>query len=340
MHVALHLSLWHLPVHLSLSHLPVHLSLSLITAGVIVGFLVGLTGMGGGALMTPILIMFFGVAPLAAVSSDLVASLFMRPVGAAVHLRRGTVDKRLAAWIALSAAPAAFLGVLVLRALGGTHSARLEHDIRVFLGVALLLTVASMVVKSWIARRRERAAGTVVGANPTRVTIRPVVTTLIGVFGGLAVGMTSVGAGSLIIGLLLLAYPQLRASQLVGTDLVQAIPLVGAAALGHAIFGAVHVPVTVSLLVGAIPAVYVGARLSATGASRWVRPVLAAVLLASALKLIDVTTSWTFAVVGVWIVVNVVRSRFSASRKTVPALEETYESRPMASLAAQSTSSP
>src|SRR5690348_5618543 len=81
------------------------LSMNLIVAGLLVGFLVGLTGMGGGALMTPILIMFFGVAPLAAVSSDLVASLFMKPVGAAVHLRKGTVDKRLAAWLTVSAAP-------------------------------------------------------------------------------------------------------------------------------------------------------------------------------------------------------------------------------------------
>src|SRR5437868_4094799 len=105
--------------------------------------------MGGGALMTPILILFFGVAPLAAVSSDLVASLFMKPVGAIVHLRRRTVDHRLALWLTASAAPAAFVGVLVLKAIG--HGARVQSDVKVFLGVALLLTVASMVVKSVIA---------------------------------------------------------------------------------------------------------------------------------------------------------------------------------------------
>jgi uncharacterized membrane protein YfcA len=295
-----------------------HLSMNLVVAGLLVGFLVGLTGMGGGALMTPILIMFFGVAPLAAVSSDLVASLFMKPVGAAVHLRRGTVDKRLATWLTLSAAPAAFLGVLVLRSLG--HGTRVQNDIKVFLGVALLLTVASMVVKAWIARRRERTLGGARAADPNpRVTIRPVLTVLIGVFGGLAVGMTSVGSGSLIIGMLLLAYPQLRASQLVGTDLVQAIPLVGAAALGHAIFGDVRLPVTLSLLIGAIPAVYVGARLSATGANRLVRPVLAVVLLASALKLVNVSTDWTLVACGVWVAANVaisaIRRRRSPGRE-------------------------
>jgi uncharacterized membrane protein YfcA len=278
-----------------------HLSLSLILAGVLVGFLVGLTGMGGGALMTPILIMIFGVAPLAAVSSDLVASLFMKPVGAMVHLRRGTVNKRLAAWLTISAAPSAFFGVLVLKSIG--DSARVQADVKVFLGIALLLTVASMVVKSWIARRRDDVARTGSTGVPS-VVVRPVLTVLIGVVGGLAVGMTSVGSGSLIIGMLLLAYPGLRAGQLVGTDLVQAIPLVGAAALGHAIFGDVRLPVTVSLLIGAIPAVYFGARVSATGASRLVRPVLAVVLLASALKLVDVSTGWTVAATTAWVAVQ------------------------------------
>ncbi|MGH8891569.1 MAG: sulfite exporter TauE/SafE family protein [Acidothermaceae bacterium] len=283
-----------------------HVSMTLISAGFLVGFFVGLTGMGGGALMTPILIMFFGIAPLAAVSSDLVASLFMKPIGAAVHLRRGTVDKRLALWLTASAAPAAFVGVFVLKALGaGRNGSRVQSDIKVFLGVALLLTVGSMVVKSWIASRRERAASArSVEPNP-RVTIRPALTIAIGAFGGLAVGMTSVGSGSLIIGMLLLAYPKLRASQLVGTDLVQAIPLVGAAALAHALFGDVQLAVTVSLLIGAIPAVYVGARLSATGANRFVRPVLAVVLLASALKLINVSTDWTLVMCAAWVAANV-----------------------------------
>jgi uncharacterized membrane protein YfcA len=285
----------------------------LIVAGALVGFLVGLTGMGGGALMTPILIMFFGVAPLAAVSSDLVASLFMKPVGAAVHLRKGTVDKRLALWLTAAAAPSAFFGVLILKSIG--QGDRVQADIKVFLGVALLLTVGSMVAKAWIARRRDAAGGPLPVGAPN-VEIRPVVTVLIGVFGGLAVGMTSVGSGSLIIGMLLLAYPRLRAGQLVGTDLVQAIPLVGAAALGHAIFGDVRVPVTLSLLVGAIPAVYFGARVSATGANRFVRPVLAVVLLASALKLVNVSTEWTVVSAGVWVVAHLTLT--SVRRRGLP----------------------
>lgn len=295
-----------------------HVSFSLLVAGALVGFLVGLTGMGGGALMTPLLIMFFGVAPLAAVSSDLVASLFMKPVGALVHLRRGTVDTRLAWWLTVSAAPSAFFGVLVLKSLG--DSARVQDDVKLLLGVALLLTVASMVVRPWIARRRDLAGGSEAAGSP-RVRIRPLRTVLIGVFGGLAVGLTSVGSGSLIIGLLLLAYPGLRAGQLVGTDLVQAIPLVGAAALGHALFGDVRLAVTLSLLVGAIPAVYVGARLSATGGSRFVRPMLATVLVASALKLVNLATGWTIALTAVWVVAQLAgwaRNRHDAGRRHAP----------------------
>lgn len=305
-----------------------HLSMALLTAGLVVGFLVGLTGMGGGALMTPVLIMFFGITPLAAVSSDLVASLFMRPVGAAVHLRRGTVDRRLVLWLVAGAAPAAFIGALALHALGdGPH---LQAEIKMFLGAALLVTIASMAVKSDLARRRRETAMSAhtgsahagsahAGSARTRsdITVKPLVTIAIGVVGGLAVGMTSVGAGSLITGMLLLAYPRLRAGQLVGTDLVQAIPLVGAAALGHAFFGDVHVAVAASLVLGAIPAVYVGARLSAGGNSRWVRPVLAVVLFASALQLLGVGAVVTLAAsagcVGLAATISLLRRRTATS---------------------------
>ena len=260
------------------------ISIGMACAGLAVGFLVGLTGMGGGAVMTPILVMFFGVAPLAAVSSDLVASLVMKPIGAAVHLRRGSVDARLVTWLVCGSVPAAFVGVLGLKALG--DDAQVEHAVQVLLGVALLASVASMVAKSWINRRRSAAAG-IGGDTPHEgVAVRPVRTVVIGVIGGFAVGMTSVGSGSLIIALLLLAYPQLRAAQLVGTDLVQAIPLVAAAALGHALFGDVHMSVTASLVIGALPGVYLGARLSVAAATRFVRPVLAVVLLATAARML------------------------------------------------------
>jgi uncharacterized membrane protein YfcA len=249
-------------------------------AGLLVGFTVGMTGMGGGALMTPIMILFFRVEPLAAVSSDLVVSLIMKPIGGGVHLRRGTVNKGLVGWLSLGSVPSAFAGVLLLRALGGDNVGAL---LKPLLGVVLLLAALSMVVKAELQRRRARA-----GVVGTPLVLRPALTVAIGAIGGLMVGLTSVGSGSLIIVMLLFAYPGMRASQLVGTDLVQAIPLVGAAALGHVLFGAVQLGLTLSLLVGALPGVYLGARVSAKAPDRILRPTLFVVLLSSGLKLINV----------------------------------------------------
>ena len=245
-------------------------------AGLVVGFSVGLTGMGGGALMTPILVLFFKIHPLAAVSSDLLASLVMKPVGGSVHLRRGTVRKDLVLWLCVGSVPAAFAGALILRALGGNVDELLKRA----LGVALLAAAISIMVKAELQRRREAR-----GEAPP-VVINRASTVLVGAIGGLVVGITSVGSGSLIIVMLLLLYPGLRASELVGTDLIQAIPLVGAATLGHLLFGDVRLGLTASLLVGALPGVYVSARLSARADDRVVRPALFVLLLTSGLKLV------------------------------------------------------
>jgi len=263
---------------------------TIVIAGLIVGVLVGLTGMGGGALMTPVLVLVFGVQPLAAVSSDLVVSLFMKPVGGLVHLRRGTVHFELVKWLCVGSVPAAFGGVLLLRALGNGES--VQDVVKVALGVALLLAVITMSARGLLDLRRHGRAwrsGTVGtghgGSGPVAVKILP--TIVIGIVGGVVVGMTSVGSGSLIIVLLLVLYPRLRAGELVGTDLVQAVPLVGAAALGHAIFGDVQLALTVGLLVGAIPGVWIGARLSSSAPQMVVRRALALVLIASGLKLLN-----------------------------------------------------
>jgi uncharacterized membrane protein YfcA len=277
----------------------VHLDFDLFVAlaGMFVGFTVGLTGMGGGALMTPILVLFFGVQPLAAVSSDLVASFFMKPVGSAVHLRHGTVNRRLVLFLVLGSVPSAFAGVFAVRALGAGSG--VQETVRQALGVALLLATVSIAAKAFLQMRevaREYAEGRRDEAAEVRrnaltsLQVRAVPTVLIGVVGGLIVGMTSVGSGSLIIVLLLLLYPSLKASQLVGTDLVQAVPLVGAAALGHLLFGDFQLGLTGSLLLGALPGVYLGARCSAQAPGGIVRRALVIVLLASGLKLIHVQT--------------------------------------------------
>jgi uncharacterized protein len=269
-----------------------------------IGVVVGLTGMGGGALMTPVLVLFFNVPPLAAVSSDLVASAVMKPVGSIVHLRNGTVRMDLVRWLCLGSVPAAFAGVLVARALG--HGSNVQDLVQKALGIALVIAAAGLFARAYLrlaerARHRDghRDADP---AGPPDVVVRPGPTLVIGAIGGLVVGMTSVGSGSLIIIALMLLYPKLRASELVGTDLVQAVPLVASAALGHILFGDLKLSVTGALLVGSIPGAYVGAQLSSRLPGALIRRALAFVLLASALKLLGATTTVTAIVLAALLV--------------------------------------
>ncbi|MEY2397892.1 MAG: uncharacterized protein QOJ00_1066 [Actinomycetota bacterium] len=247
-------------------------------AGLLVGFVVGLTGMGGGALMTPVLVLLFNVQPLAAVSSDLVAAVIMKPVGGLVHARRGTVDMRLVRLLCMGSVPSAFLGVLVLKSFGEGED--LQNTIKRILGVALLLAASAIIAKATV--QRGRSARIDIG----EVQMKAVPTVLIGVIGGFVVGMTSVGSGSLMIVFLLMLYPSLSASQLVGTDLVQAVPLVASAAFGHILFGDFQLGLTASLLLGSVPGVYLGARTSANAPDSLIRPVLVFVLALSGLKLL------------------------------------------------------
>jgi uncharacterized membrane protein YfcA len=261
-----------------------HIDPYIVLGSVIVGLLVGMTGAGGGALMTPMLILLFGVTPSAAIASDLVAAVVMRPVGAAVHLRAGTVNLRLVRWMVIGSVPAAFLGTYLLHVMGDSKSA--QDNIKTALGAALLVGSAAMVVR-WVLDRRsdQRRLGKIGELTP-----RPLVTVAIGILGGLIVGLTSVGSGSLMIVLLLFAYPAIGANQLVGTDLTQAVPLTLAAAVGALIFGHVEFGVTTSLILGSVPAVLVGSMLSSRVPDRYIRPVIAFVIFASGLKYAGLNT--------------------------------------------------
>ena len=261
-------------------------------AGFFVGIVVGLTGMGGGALMTPMLVLGFGVPPLAAVSSDLLASFVMKPVGSLVHLRRGTVHLKMVGWLMVGSVPSAFAGVLILKALG--DSEQVQNAVKTSLGIALMLATAGLIGKAFLQLRtngrRRRGELPPVEATGAPVVVRPLATVAVGVVGGLVVGMTSVGSGSLMIIALMMLYPALSASRLVGTDLLQAVPLVGAAAAGHALFGDLHLDVTGALLIGSIPGVYLGSRISSRAPQGIVKRALALVLVASGLKLLGLGT--------------------------------------------------
>ncbi|HEX3947627.1 MAG TPA: sulfite exporter TauE/SafE family protein [Acidimicrobiales bacterium] len=283
----------------------------MVLGSAIVGLLVGMTGAGGGALMTPMLIFMFGITPSAAISSDLVAAVIMRPVGAAVHLKRGTVNLRLVGWLAVGSVPAAILGALLLKTFGTGPDA--ETRIEIVLGTALLVGAAAMALRVLTRRGHD-------GLLPaTELEVKPLPTVAVGLIGGLMVGLTSVGSGSLMIVLLLFLYPMVRASGLVGTDLVQAIPLTAAAALGQLLFGHVVFAVTLSVIIGSVPAVLVGSLLSSRAPDQLLRPIIFFVLLASGLKYVGVGTTalaWTMGAVlatsgAGWLVVRQRRRRLS-----------------------------
>jgi uncharacterized membrane protein YfcA len=272
------------------AEVPVHVDPYIVLGSAVIGLLVGVTGAGGGALMTPMLILLFGVKPSTAISSDLVAAVVMRPIGAAVHLRQKTVNLRLVGYLMAGSVPMAFFGEYLLHLLGDAKAA--EENVQIALGAALLLGAAAMVLRYGLDRRRGHMRRGVVHD----LTVQPLKTVAIGMIGGVIVGITSVGSGSLMIVMLLFLYPMIGANQLVGTDLTQAVPLTAAAALGALAFGHIELSVTTSLIVGSVPAVLVGSFLSSRAPDRYIRPVITFVILASGLKYVGVGTTalgWT-----------------------------------------------
>lgn len=282
-----------------------HVNPYIVLGSVVVGLLVGLTGAGGGALMTPMLILLFGITPSSAISSDLVAAVLMRPVGALVHLRKGTVNLRMVGWMVIGSVPMAFLGAYLLKQLGGGTAA--QKNVEIALGAALLVGAGAMLLRYVLDRR----SGVKRLATISELTVKPLPTVLIGAVGGLIVGMTSVGSGSLMIVLLLFVYPLIGANQLVGTDLTQAVPLTAAAALGALVFGHVEFGVTASIAIGSVPAVLIGSYLSSRAPDKYIRPIITFVIFASGLKYVGVGTTalgWILAIVAVggmiaWLVV-------------------------------------
>jgi uncharacterized protein len=267
-----------------------HVDPYIVLGSAVVGLLVGLTGAGGGALMTPMLILLFGIKPSTAISSDLVAAVVMRPFGAAVHIRKGTVNFRLVGWLVCGSVPMAFVGAYLLHLLGNGSAAQslnAQDRVETVLGAALLIGAAAMVLRYVLDWR----SGQQRLARVSEITARPALTIAVGAIGGLIVGMTSVGSGSLMIVLMLFLYPMISAGQLVGTDLTQAVPLTLAAACGALLFGHVQFSVTASIVIGSIPAVLVGSFLSSRAPDKVIRPIITFVIFASGLKYAGVGTT-------------------------------------------------
>lgn len=257
-------------------------ALAVATAGFLVGVVVGLTGMGGGALMTPALI-FLGVgdAPTV-VTADLTAAAVYKTGGAVVHGRHGSPHLRLALWLVLGSVPMALLGPHVVSR--AVPAGDLDRVLKLCIGFALLFAAATYALRLYLNLRRMRTGRHTGDADPV---VRPVPTLLVGALGGLLVGVTSVGSGSVIMIALLLLYPGLSAVRLVGTDLVQAVPLVLAAALSNIALHGLDLAITVPLVLGSVPGTVLGSLIAPRVRQSVIRRGIVVVLVTSGVALLD-----------------------------------------------------
>jgi len=251
-------------------------------AGLLVGAIVGITGVGGGALMTPILVMMFGVAPTTAVGTDLLYASITKSFGTAVHHKAGTVDWQIVRRLATGSLPAA---ALTLAWMHYSHVAQMKSGVMTFtLGLALLVTALGILFKSQIHSLGTRFR---LGDSERFKAMQPAMTVACGVLLGAMVTLTSVGAGALGTAMLVYLYPlRLSAGKLVGTDLAHAIPLTLIAGLGHLTLGNVDLHLMLNLLAGSIPGVLVGSYISTRSPVGVLRTAIAFVLLFVAWKMI------------------------------------------------------
>jgi len=240
-------------------------------SGLGVGLLVGLTGVGGGALMTPLLIVLFGIAPSTAVGTDLLFASITKTAGIWMHARRGTVAWDIAGLLAAGSLPAAFLAILALERFGPAGH-QFETLVKATMGLALMLTALALLFKE----RLQRLGAQRGAAIPERRLALATVAT--GVVLGLMVTLTSIGAGALGAAALFFLYPRLPTARIVGTDLAHAVPLAAVAGLGHLHLGTVNLQLLASLLMGSLPGIYLGSHLGAHIPERILRRVLALML--------------------------------------------------------------
>jgi uncharacterized membrane protein YfcA len=257
---------------------------SIIAAGFVVGIVVGLTGMGGGALMTPALI-FLGVGDASAVvTADLTAAAVSRSAGAVTHARQGSPNMTLAKWLVIGSVPSALVGPWIIHRLAGGNHDSVESLLMECIGFALLFAAVTYALRVYVNLRRTRDVGRRADPDPR---IRPLVTLGVGALGGLLVGITSVGAGSVIMIALLMLYPGLSPVRLVGTDLVQAVPLVLAAAASNIVINGLDWHILVPLVLGSTPGTVLGARLAPKVPQSFIRRGIVVVLTMSGVALLD-----------------------------------------------------
>lgn len=268
-------------------------------AGLLIGFLVGLTGMGGGSLLAPIMILIFRIPPVWAVATDITYSTVTKGFGSMIHIRQKHVNFRVAFWLACGSVPATFLSVLFVQYMHKHYGAFINGTIIHAIGFTLVLVAALIVVKPYLMRSIDRrniqrqkqealhgqkAASQDVGSWEKRA--RPLLTIFVGAFVGFLVGLSSVGSGTLIIVSMAFLYPKLTPKELVGTDIFQAFLLLMAGFTGYLGSGVINWPIVGLLLLGSLPGVYLGSKASKLIPNQYLNPILATVLVISGLKLI------------------------------------------------------
>ncbi|OGT00243.1 MAG: hypothetical protein A3F73_09940 [Gallionellales bacterium RIFCSPLOWO2_12_FULL_59_22] len=244
-------------------------------SGFLVGLIVGVTGVGGGSLMTPLLVLVFGVSPATAVGTDLLYASLTKSLGGWVHGRNGSVDWKVVGLLALGSLPAAVITIALLKYLA-LDEKTLRGLVTGMLSVALLLTASALLLKEQIKKIARRRDGTVYELHHRHL---PPATIATGIVVGVLVTVSSVGAGVLGTVALLFLYPRMSAVKVVGTDIVHAVPLTAVAGMGHMALGTVDFTLLVSLLLGSLPGIYIGSHLSAKVPEKVLRPLLATMLL-------------------------------------------------------------
>jgi uncharacterized membrane protein YfcA len=250
-------------------------------SGFIIGTIVGLTGVGGGSLMTPLLILAFGVAPATAIGTDLIYAAVTKSAGAVVHARRGNVDWKTTGWLAAGSVPAAAATLWALHALAANPKT-LATILTTVLGFALFATAAALLLRRRLARAAAASRAGSADAPPPRASA----TASLGVVLGVLVTLSSVGAGALGTVALLMLFPRVATSRIVGTDIAHAVPLTLVAGLGHAALGGVDWALLASLLVGSIPGIWLGSHVANRVPERWLTSLLATLLVIVGARLV------------------------------------------------------
>jgi uncharacterized membrane protein YfcA len=257
------------------------LTWELSLTGLFIGLLVGLTGMGGGALLTPFLILFFGFKPTLAVGTDILHGAVFKTFGAVRHRRLGTVHARMTFWMFLGSAPMSLVGVQTAEWLQGRYGDGIESTSAKVIGAALVLGGLGFLAKTFVQRGVQPDDSPFLLANRDRV-----IAFALGAVGGFIVGLTSVGSGTFFALVMLLVFP-LTAAKIVGTDIFHAAALLWVAGFAHLIHGNVDLGAMAWLLVGSIPGILLGSQVTVRLPERSLRVALATVLLASGVRLLE-----------------------------------------------------